>query len=238
MTSSMRLPATRWGAFFSHLLISLGILIVLALFIALVMFPGALFTLAGGVEGLIIIAGVDMVLGPVLTLIIYNRSKPLRELLRDLSVIATIQIAALAAGMYLVHSTRPAAVSYAFDMFHTTKASEFDASGSKRPEGLKWFRPAFFNIRLPADQAAALGKMAEFEFSGTPARLRTDLYEPLARDPEELAAQLRLVNGNGESIGDDCIVRPLSTAFDAAQVCFVPESQRLTSIDRSGADSR
>lgn len=238
MTSSLRLPATRWGAFLSHLLISLGILIALALFIAFVMFPGALFTLAGGVEGLKIITGVDMVLGPLLTLIIYNRSKPLRELMRDLSIIAAIQIAALTAGMYLVHSSRPAAVAYAYDQFHTTKTGEFDSADVARPAGLRWFQPVFYNIRLPADDDEALTKMAEFEFSGVSVRLRTDLYEPLApaEKNEMLARQLRMSDDEKETDGQPCIVRSLSTAFDLADVCFDPKSRKFSLLDDASSE--
>ena len=145
MVSAVKLPATRWGAFFGHLLLSFAILVALSAFIAFVMFPGALFALAGGIEGIKIIAGVDMVLGPLLTLVIYNRAKPVKALLRDLAVIGFIQIAALSAGMYLVHQSRPAAVTYAFDQFYTTKTNEFEDG---RPEGLHWFRPAYFNVQL------------------------------------------------------------------------------------------
>ncbi len=228
MTSKLRLPATRWGAFFSHLLISLMILIALSIFIMLVMFPGALFTLAGGVEGIKIIAGVDMVLGPLLTLVIYNRAKPLKALMRDLSIIGAIQIAALTAGMYLVHSSRPAAVTYTFDQFHTTKVSEFDESDSGRPDGLKWFSPAYFNLELPADNSDALNMMAEFELSGVAARLSTNLYEPLGPETERLERQLRLGKDTPESIDEPCIVRTLSTAFNNTDVCFNPDTLRFS----------
>lgn len=236
MTSEMRLPATRWGAFFGHLILSLAILVALSLFIALVMFPGALFTLAGGVEGIKIVAGVDMVLGPLLTLIIYNRAKPVKKLLRDLSVIAAIQIAALCAGMYVVHLSRPAAVTLAFDQFQTTKISEFDANDSARPSGLKLFSPSYYNVKLPDDNDEAQAIMVEFEFSGVSARLRTDLYEPLAEEPEQLARQLRLSDKNNESIEQKCIVRTLSTAFDIIDVCFDPATRRFSKFDPESED--
>ncbi|MFK8030074.1 MAG: hypothetical protein AB8G18_07525 [Gammaproteobacteria bacterium] len=221
MVSALKLPATRWGAFFSHLLLSFAILVVLSAFIAFVMFPGALFSVAGGIEGIKIIAGVDMVLGPLLTLVIYNRAKPLKELLRDISVIGLIQIAALSAGMYLVHQSRPAAVTYTFDQFHTTKVNEFEDG---KPEGLHWFRPAYFNLQLPEDNDEARSQMVEFEFSAPAARLRTDLYEPLQHQPAALEKQLRLSDEDGESIEQDCIVRTIATPFDTVDVCFDPVS--------------
>lgn len=226
MVSVVRLPATRWGAFFGHLLLSLIILLVLSALIALVMFPGALFSLAGGVDGIKIIAGVDMVLGPLLTLIIYNRTKPTRELLRDLSIIFAIQVLALGAGMYVVHQSRPAAVVYSFDQFHTTKLSEFKEEG-QAPEDLRWLRPAYYNLQLPADDDEARSQMVEFEFSGQPIRLMVDKFEPLSKTPDELAAQLRVGSLKTESMDDECLVREVSTAFDAADICFDPNTHRM-----------
>ena len=228
MISAVKLPATRWGAFFSHLVLSLGILVALSAFIAFVMFPGALFTSAGGIEGFKIIAGVDMVLGPLLTLVIYNRAKPIKELLRDLAIIGAIQIAALSAGMYLVHNSRPAAVTYAFDQFYTTKINEFDADDSVRTDELNWFRPAYFNVQLPPDNGEARSLMAEFEFSGPSPRLNTDLYEPLHRELDPLAQQLRLSLTTAETINQECIVRTLVTAFDTVDVCFNPKTMRFS----------
>ncbi len=229
MTSAVKLPATRWGAFFSHLFLSLSILIALAAFIAFVMFPGALFSAAGGIEGLKIIAGVDIILGPLLTLIIYNRAKPIKELMRDLFIIGFIQIAALTAGMYLVHKSRPAAITYAFDKFHTTKAHEFDENdASERPDTLKLFTPAYFNLKLPEDHEEARSLMAEFEFMGPSPRLNTDLFEPLERDPEPLSEQLRLSLDDEESIEQECLVRTLVTAFDTVDVCFDPQTLKFS----------
>ncbi len=228
MNTAVKLPATRWGAFFSHLLLSLGLLVALSAFIAFVMFPGALLSTAGGIEGIKIIAGVDMVLGPLLTLVIYNRAKPINQLLRDLTIIGVIQFTALSAGMYLVHTSRPAAVTYAFDQFYTTKAGEFDADDSVRPNELNWFRPAYFNVQLPSDNDEARMLMVEFEFSGPSPRLNTDLYEPLHRELAPLAQQLRLSLTTEETIDQECIVRTLVSAFDTVDVCFNPLTMRFS----------
>ncbi|MEM7081135.1 MAG: hypothetical protein AAF465_00140 [Pseudomonadota bacterium] len=230
MPISTRLPATRWGAFVGHLLLSLLILIVLSALIAFVLFPGALFKLAGGIDGIKIIAGVDMVLGPLLTLVIYNRSKPLNELARDLIVIATIQIAALGAGMYIVYNSRPAVVTYAFDQFYTSKVDEFVAQSASAPTDLNLLSPTFFNLTLPTDDDEARSRMVEIEFSGTSPRFMTDEFEPLSTDQDALATQLRLGLDRPESIEQRCIERTLQTAFDTAQVCFHPGTRRFSEL--------
>ena len=59
----------------------------------------------GGYQGIIIIAGVDLVLGPLLTLIVFNRSKASLKI--DLSIIACLQLGALIYGVWEVFHQRP-----------------------------------------------------------------------------------------------------------------------------------
>ncbi len=126
ITHSDRLPKTRWGAFAGHVVISIAIFAALCGIIYFLLFPGALFFVAGGIDGIKIVAGVDLVLGPLLTLVIYNYAKPRKELIRDLAIIAFIQFSALSAGMYVVYQNRPAVVTYVLDTFHALKISQFE----------------------------------------------------------------------------------------------------------------
>ncbi|XFB08520.1 hypothetical protein AAGT13_06380, partial [Azotobacter salinestris] len=82
------------------------------------LFPGGLFQAAGGREGLKIVVAVDLVLGPCLTLIVFNLRKPRSELVRDLSLIALVQVLALGAGVWQVLKVRPLAVVQVFDTFY------------------------------------------------------------------------------------------------------------------------
>jgi hypothetical protein len=75
-------------------------------------YPGFHFVVDGGWRGVKIMAGVDLVLGPMLTLIVFNRLKSRRAIAFDLSCVAIAQLGALAWGFYAVHSQRPVAVSY------------------------------------------------------------------------------------------------------------------------------
>jgi len=72
---------------------------------------------------------VDLVLGPLLTFIVYNTAKPFKELKRDLLIIVTIQIAALAWGTYVLHSVRPLFAVYFNGEIHSITKVSFDNSG-------------------------------------------------------------------------------------------------------------
>ncbi|WP_420592230.1 hypothetical protein [Bacterioplanoides sp.] len=103
----------RYQAFGIHFLASLVVFAILTALIFFYWFPGILRVADPSWQQiLIVIAGVDLVLGPALTLIVFNPEK--KSLKMDLSIIAALQIAALAYGSYTVHNTRPLALSLSF----------------------------------------------------------------------------------------------------------------------------
>ncbi|MEJ2399037.1 MAG: hypothetical protein P8Z67_12590, partial [Gammaproteobacteria bacterium] len=98
---------TKLKAFASHLGISFLIFLIILYFIIFKWYPFPFFSTDGGWQGIRIIIGVDLVLGPLLTLIVFKPGKP--GLKFDLSVIAIMQAGALAWGIWTVHHQRPIA---------------------------------------------------------------------------------------------------------------------------------
>ena len=94
-TYRARLAATsRTRAFLIHLAASASVVGAFAAVLRLFWYPGPWFTASGTWEVLRILIGVDVVLGPVLTLIVFKPSKP--SLPFDLAVIALVVKAFLA----------------------------------------------------------------------------------------------------------------------------------------------
>jgi hypothetical protein len=119
----------RFTATFLHFTISL---IIFSFFLAVLLtywYPAPFFTASGGWQGLKIVAAIDLILGPSLTLIIYNRNKSKLELGTDLSIIACIQLAALIWGVTTVYSQRPIAAVFWEDSFYTVPASALEKQG-------------------------------------------------------------------------------------------------------------
>lgn len=77
---------------------------VLGLFV-LHWYPLPYFWADGAWEGISIAAGVDLVLGPLLTLVVYKQGK--KSLKLDLSVIALLQLSALLWGLHNIYQMRP-----------------------------------------------------------------------------------------------------------------------------------
>ena len=93
-----------------HLSLSLVVFIYLVYQIYYNWYPQPYFAIDGGWQGIQIIAAVDLVLGPLITFLIFDLSKSRREILFDLSVILVIQLGALFYGVSQVYNQRPVAV--------------------------------------------------------------------------------------------------------------------------------
>ena len=94
-----------------HLSLSLVVFIYLVYQIYFSWYPQPYFAIDGGWQGIQIIAAVDLVLGPLITFLIFDLSKNRREILFDLSVILIIQLGALFYGIGQVYNQRPVAVA-------------------------------------------------------------------------------------------------------------------------------
>jgi len=182
---------SRWAAFGVHLLISLLVLACLLFFIFFVWFPYD-FIFAGGIEGLKIIMGVDLVLGPLLTLIVYVPGK--KGLKFDLTMIGITQIGCLMAGLWVVHNERPVVQSLADDGVYISAASVFIDPAAVAKE-LPGDNPKFVMLDLPElpDEVLKV-KVDSVLRRGSAIEMRKDLYIPM-RDItlEQFQARLTLI---------------------------------------------
>lgn len=120
----------RLYAFLIHLSISFIVALCASLMVFLVWYPAPLQDAVGVTKIFLILLSVDIVIGPVITFIIYSPGKP--SLKFDLSVIALFQVAALLYGMHTVYSGRPAFVVYSVDLFEVTRALDIDAKSMEK----------------------------------------------------------------------------------------------------------
>src|SRR5580704_316144 len=88
----------RLKAFSLHLLSSATVLTLVlgTLYFGWYRWPG--WYLTDVTRVVLVMVCVDVVLGPTLTLIIANKSKPRRELVRDIGIIVAVQLSALSYG--------------------------------------------------------------------------------------------------------------------------------------------
>lgn len=122
---------SRLKAFAIHLGISLVIFAALAALVVFVWYPDFFFETDGGWQGIRIIVLVDLVLGPLLTLIVYKAGKP--GLKMDLTLIGLLQTVCLIAGTYVVYDERPLALVFADGQFNSVAKDSFTAHGLDVP---------------------------------------------------------------------------------------------------------
>ncbi len=173
---------SRWKAFGIHLFISVLILIALLAMILFVWFPYDLI-FAGGVGGLKIMMGVDLVLGPLLTLVVFAPGK--KGLKLDLALIGFLQIACLSGGLWLVYNERPLVQLLADDGVHLLAASDFK-NYQMKVDDLPSRGPKNVLLDLPEnrDSLGTIKFTSEF-VDEKPFTFRTDLYIPMNEITEE-----------------------------------------------------
>jgi len=117
----------RLKAFSLHLLGSACVLALVlgALYLGWYRWPG--WYLTGVLHVTAILAGVDLTLGPLFTLLIANPGKPRRELARDIAVIVALQILALGYGTATLWRGRPLYYTFSVDRLEIVQASEIPA---------------------------------------------------------------------------------------------------------------
>jgi len=172
---------TKKQAFTLHLLLSLLIFSSLIYVMALYWFPGELFFLDGGWQGLKLVAMVDLVLGPLLTLALYKPKK--KGLVFDMSMIAAFQIAALAYGFHTTHKLRTVGIVYADGTFMTLSNNARNEADAKllaldeQPKNLPDVERLKLPIVLSPDPKQGFGKYLEDLFNGYPElHERTDRF--------------------------------------------------------------
>ena len=148
---------TRLKAGGIHFALSASVAALAFAAIALVWYPDGLLSGAGGLELFLLVAGVDVTLGPLLTFIVFVPGK--RGLAFDLAVIATLQVAALVYGMHVLFEARPAYIVFVKDRFEVVRANEIeDADLAKGRPGFDFIPltgPRVAAARLPKDPAEA-----------------------------------------------------------------------------------
>jgi hypothetical protein len=162
----------RFKAFGLHLLGSVCLLALLlgGLYLGWYRWPG--WYLAGALRIALIMVGIDAVLGPLLTLVIANPSKPRRELARDIGVIVLVQMVAAGYGFTTLWNGRPLYYTYSEGFLQMVQAADLNteqvALGEKQNPQLAphWYSlPRWIYAPLPKDEEVA-GKIVSAAILG------------------------------------------------------------------------
>ena len=164
-----------------HLLISLLIATVTAWPVFEIWYPSPYGILVGGLHLYGLVVAVDVVCGPLLTLVLASPQKSKRETVLDLSLVAAVQMAALAYGLHSVAAARPVVVAFETDRFTVVSAAEIDPETlAKAPENLRrlpWNGVRRIGLREPSNSQEMLAGL-EMSLQGIEPSARPDQWLP------------------------------------------------------------
>jgi hypothetical protein len=124
----MNISSFRLKAAGTHFVLSLLVASIVAFLVFVVWFPYPYRELAGGNGLFFLIIGVDLICGPLLTLIVYAPTKRRRELIIDMGLIVFVQTVALWYGSLVMYQARPLYLVHEIDRFKVVSLVDVDFS--------------------------------------------------------------------------------------------------------------
>ena len=203
-----------------HLSISAFVALIAVGLVFLLWYPSPLHKAVGVTDIFLIVLGVDVVIGPLLTIVVYKPSK--KSLLFDLSTIALLQLIAFSYGLWTVAQGRPAWLVFSADRFDLVQAYQIDqrkvGEAPVEYRSAPWFGPRWVSARGPdsADQRQTI--MFEAMFAGVDIPQRPEFYRPLNDAAKRMLARAKpleeLSQYNPQSAVDETLQQwPAADAF-------------------------
>ena len=225
---------SRFQAAGIHLGISLCIAALAATLVFALWYPYPYRDLSGGRELFTMLVSIDVILGPLLTLAVFNLKKPRAQLVRDLAIIGLVQLLALGYGLWTVYQARPVHMVFEMDRFRVTHAADID------PELLTKAPPALQALPITGPTMLAVRPLLSDEtFSATMAALsgaqmafRPDLWQPYdaAAKARALAASQPAANLLKKYPAQQAVLSQMAanTGLPVAGLRFLPVQARDT----------
>jgi hypothetical protein len=218
--------ASKRRAFLTHLVVSTAIVGAVCTLIFFFWYPQPYFAIRGAWNVLKVLIGVDLILGPLLTLILFRPGKP--RLALDMAIIATIQISALLYGTSVIYQERPYYAVFAVDRFEVLARRDVepsDAAGT-RFTSKPLVGPILAFASLPSDPAELQRLLDETLFENKPDIERRPEYWSLYQDSRDdvlaRAAKLSDLAAQQPAAADRIRRAALALGEDASALVYVP----------------
>ena len=161
-----------------HVGASLPVYIVLLLLVRFVWYPDFYYDILVIQPILVTLFLVDVVLGPLLTFVIYKKNKP--KLIFDIGVIVLFQLSAFVYGLSIVYKERPLYMVYTIDRFVVVTANSINTDDLIYPE-LKKKLPAVVASDLPESEEERQSLLWSVMEGGSDIEYITRLYRPMEK---------------------------------------------------------
>ncbi len=165
-----------------HFCMSAGVITLFLLVVFYIWYPWPFYELYSTWDVIKTVVGVDLVLGPLLTLVVFNKTKKSAELKRDLSIVVLFQLIALAWGGHITYSARPVFLVFSNSTFFALSKSEVDVLQLKYKElePVFYHSPAMVYLKPPKDKDELWRIINDMADNGSPGLIyRTARYLPI-----------------------------------------------------------
>jgi len=208
-----------------HFSISIVIFCFIVAVTILFWYPPPYFFADGGWQMIRLAAGVDVVLGPLLTLVVFKAGKPRLKL--DLSIIGVLQVSVLIWGVMLMYQQRPVIVAFGINQFFTVTQEELpqDNQLDTKLKLQGHNMPEMVFAKLPSDPKKRATLLMAGLHGGRPFFTLPRLYEPLAENfPAILSASLNITSLANKSPKDQAKLAAFlkKQGGDVKDYAFVP----------------
>lgn len=181
---------TRWKASGIHLLISFLVVGTITATIYFLWFPYGLIRIAGMDRLLVTMLGVDIVAGPLLTLIVF-KIHDMRQTRRDLSVIGLLQASFMAYALHTAWISRPVFLVWSVDQMYLLYANEIEPkhlADGKVPgtRSLSWVGPRLYAVSLPKGHEVRAAIFTDLIKSQTSLERLPKHYAAYAREQQKI----------------------------------------------------
>jgi len=167
----------------THMGASFAVYFVFLLTVRFIWYPDFYYNVLNVQPILVVLFMVDIILGPLLTFVIYKKDKP--KLKFDISVIVIFQLAAFLYGGSVVYKERPLYMVYSIDRFVVVTASSINTDEINSPE-LKKNLPAIVGSELPENEKERKALLWNLMEEGVNIEYHTQIYQPMDRVKKDL----------------------------------------------------
>lgn len=228
----MRHWKDRFRAAGIHLALSMLVAALAAAVVFGLWYPFPYREVSGGRELFGLLVSVDVVMGPLITLMVYSREKPRAEMRRDFAVIGLLQLAALGYGLWTVFQARPVYLAFEYERFRIVHAidvrTEFMDKTQPPLDRLPLAGPVIIGVRPPQNPAER--NTLTFEAAGgLSVTSRPDFWVPYEHSAPDILKASRPVSELMQRLPHS---RPIVQEFlreqglVEAQVAYLPMNAR------------
>jgi hypothetical protein len=209
-------------------------LILGALYLGWYYWPG--WALTEVTHVVVVMVGVDVVVGPLLTFVIAHANKPRRDLVRDIAMIVAVQLCALIYGTVSLWNGRPLYYAYSETVLQLVQAYDIDARESADGRRLNpdfaphWYsRPRWIWAPLPQDPTVSQKIVASSIQGGDDVISMPRYFKPWEQGLPALRAHLKKVDDVAYFYGSQkkqLKERMQAAGFDTGQANSMPLTGR------------